>query len=276
VDFESIIYQIDNRVATITLNRPDKMNAIGGSLQMDLVHAIEEANNDDAVGTLVITGAGKGFCSGADVSALAGTAQGGGSGQADSAGQGDSRPSGKSPSGRSINLIAQTMDAFEKPSIAAINGVAAGAGLSLALSCDIRIASDRARFSQIFIRRGLVPDSGSGYFLPRAIGMSRACEMVFTGDILDAAQALEFGLVSRVVPHDDLLREVHDLAARIALGPTGALKMAKRIMYTGIDGTLDETLELESYYQGICFNTDEFREGVAAFLEKRQPDFHKK
>lgn len=276
MNFECIIYEKADRVATITLNRPDKMNAIGGTLQLDLVQALEDADSDAAVGALVITGAGKGFCSGADVSALAGTAQRASSSQAGSAGRADSQSSSKSSSGGGINLIAHTMSAFEKPSIAAINGAAAGAGLSLALSCDIRIASDRARFSQIFIRRGLVPDSGSGYFLPRAVGMSRACEMVFTGDILDAAQALEYGLVSRVLPHDDLLGEVHDLAARIALGPTGALKMAKRILYHGVDGNLDDTLELESELQGICFGTDDFKEGVAAFMEKRQANFHSK
>ena len=265
MDWECVIYEKANRVATITLNRPDKMNALGGTLGQELGLALEDANADDGVGALVITGAGKGFCSGADLTTLAGTA-----------GQVARGLSSRSPAAGGIRSFARQMQAFEKPSIAAVNGAAVGAGLSMALACDIRIASDRARFSQIFVRRGLVPDTGSTYFLPRTVGMSRACEMIFTGDFVDAAQALDIGLVSRVVPHDDLMREANDLAVRIAAGPTVANKLAKRALYRSITGDLDDALELEGYFQGICFGTDEFKEGMAAFAEKRTAKLHGK
>ncbi len=269
MDFECIIYEKARRVATITLNRPDKLNAIGGTLQADLVQALTDADGDAAVGVVVITGAGKEFCSGADVSTLGALAT-----QPGRRCREDDKSPDTLPAVDPLGTIPRALAALEKPTIAAVNGAAVGAGLSLALSCDIRIASDKARFSQIFVKRGLVPDSGSSYFLPRMVGMSRACEMVFTGDILDAAQALEFGLVSRVVPHDDLMQEATALAARIALGPTGAIKMAKRTLYQGIDGDLEDALKLESHLQSVCFGSDDFKEGVAAFLEKRQPNFH--
>lgn len=259
---DTIVYEKEDRVATITLNRPEKMNAIGGTMSAELEQAFEEANQDDAVGALIITGAGKGFCSGADVSTLGGTA-----------GQVSRGLVARSPAAGGIRSFARQLQNFEKPTIAAVNGAAAGAGLSLALACDIRIASDRARFSQIFIKRGLVPDTGSSYFLPRAVGMARAFEMVFTGDILDAEQAKEYGLVSRVVPHDDLMREAKALAARIAAGPPIALKLAKRALHRGATTDLAAALEFEGYLQGICLGTEDFKEGVASFLEKREPKF---
>jgi len=146
----------------------------------------------------------------------------------------------------------------------------------LALACDIRIASDRASLSQIFIRRGVVPDTGSTYFLPRMMGLAKACEIVFTGDILDAEQAKEYGLVNRVVPHDRLMVTVRELAAKIAAGAPIAMKLAKRALYKGAISDLPSALEFEGYMQGICFRTEDFREGLAAFQEKREPKFNGK
>ena len=257
-----IIYEKKDRVATITLNRPDRMNALGGTLSLELGEALEEANSDAEVGALVITGAGKGFCSGADLTSLGGTSEQVGRGLVH-----------RSPAAGGLRSTALQLENFEKPSIAAVNGAAVGAGLSLALACDIRIASDRARFSQIFIKRGLVPDTGSTYFLPRVVGLAKACEMALTGDFLDAEQARECGLVSRVVPHDNLMREVRELAVRIAAGPPVAVKLTKRLLYRGAVSDLDSALELEGYFQGVCFGTEDFREGIAAFLEKREPEF---
>ena len=228
----------------------------------DLQQALEEANSDDEVKVLIITGAGKGFCSGADLTTLGGSASSTGRGLV-----------ARSPSAGGIRSYTRQIQNFEKPVIAAVNGPAVGAGLSIALACDIRIASDLARFSQIFIKRGLVPDTGSTYFLPMVVGMARACEMVFTGDILDAQQAKDYGLVSRIVPHDSLMREARELAARIAAGPAVAMKLAKRALYRGATTDLDSALEFEGYMQSICFGTEDFKEGVAAFLEKRQPEF---
>ncbi|HEY90686.1 MAG TPA: hypothetical protein G4O07_02525 [Dehalococcoidia bacterium] len=259
---EATIYEKTNGVATLTLNRPDKLNALGGRLGIELEQTLEEANADTEVNVLVITGAGRGFCSGADLSSLGSTS--------DQVGRG---LVSKSPAAGGIRSFALQLQNFEKPTIAAVNGPAVGAGLSLALACDIRIASDRARFAQIFIKRGLVPDTGSSYFLPRVVGMERACEMVFTGDILDARRALEYGLVSRVVPHDDLMSEVNVLAGKIAAGPAIAMKLAKRSLYRGEVTDLASALEFEGYMQGICFGTEDFKEGIAAFLEKREPDF---
>lgn len=260
--FEAIIYEKKDGIATITLNRPDRLNAIGGTMSQDLVQALEEANSDEEVRVLIITGAGKGFCSGADLTTLGSTAAAVGRGLV-----------AKSPAAGGISSYTIQIQNFEKPTIAAVNGSAVGAGLSIALACDIRIASDRARFSQIFIRRGLVPDTGSTYLLPRVVGMARACEMVFTGDILDAEQAKDYGLVSRVVPHDELMPETRELAARIAAGPPIAMKLAKRALYRGATSDLASAHEFEGYMQGICFGTEDFKEGMAAFAEKREPEF---
>ena len=178
MELEAIIYEKEASIATITLNRPQRLNAVGGTMSEELQQALEDANSDDEVRVLIITGAGKGFCSGADVTGLGTLAD-----VADA----PWRLSAKSPAAGGIRSFVVPFYNFEKPTIAAVNGVAAGGGFSIALACDIRIASDRARFSQIFIRRGLVPDTGSTYFLPRVVGMSKACEMVFTGEVLDAA-----------------------------------------------------------------------------------------
>jgi len=262
VEYEAIIYEKNNGIATITLNRPDKLNAINGTMSVELERALESANADDEVKVLILTGAGRGFCSGADLTTLGGSAT-----------TTSRHLVGKSPAAGGIRSYTLQIQNFEKPVIAAINGPATGAGLSIALACDIRIASDMARFSQIFIRRGLVPDTGSTYLLPRVVGMARACEMVFTGDILDAEQAKEFGLVSRIVPHNNLIKEARDLATKIAAGPPVAMKLAKRALYKGATTDLPSALEFEGFMQGICFTTEDFHEGVSAFLEKRNPEF---
>ena len=260
--FEAIIYEKGDGIATVTLNRPDRLNAIGPPMTGELETVLEAANSDDEVRVLIITGAGRGFCSGADVSGLVGTFA-----------NARWRLSDKSPAAGGIRSLTLQFQNFEKPIIAAVNGPAAGMGLSMALTCDIRIASDQARFGQVFIRRGLVPDTGSTYFLPRVVGMAKACEMVFTGDMLDAEQAKECGLVNRVVPHDELMPTVRELAAKIAAGPPIAMKLAKRALYRGATTDLTSALEFEGYMQGICFGTEDFREGVAAFGEKRDPKF---
>jgi len=264
MELEAIIYERAAGIATITLNRPQRLNAIGGTMSEELQQALEDANSDDEVRVLIITGAGKGFCSGADVTGLGTLAD-----VADA----PWRLSAKSPAAGGIQSFVVPFYNFEKPTIAAVNGVAAGGGFSIALACDIRIASDRARFSQIFIRRGLVPDTGSSYFMPRVAGMSKACEMVFTGEVLDAEEAKDCGIVSRVVPHDKLMPAVRELAARITAGPPIAMKLAKRALYKGASTDFMSALEFEGYMQGICFGTDDFREGVAAFIEKREPRF---
>jgi 2-(1,2-epoxy-1,2-dihydrophenyl)acetyl-CoA isomerase len=162
---------------------------------------------------------------------------------------------------------------FEKPTIAALNGVAAGGGFSLALACDLRVASDRARLAPVFSRIGLAPDTGCSYLLPRLVGLAKALELSFTGEIVDARTALEIGLVNRVVEHDDLTRATADLAKKIADGPPVALRMTKRLLYHGAETDLESAYDFEAYLQGICLQTADFLEGIAAFAEKRPPRF---
>jgi enoyl-CoA hydratase/carnithine racemase len=163
---------------------------------------------------------------------------------------------------------------FDKPVIAAINGVVAGGGMSFAMACDIRIASDRARFSQIFVKRGIIPDNGSTWLLPRLVGMAKACELIWTGDIIDAAEGERIGLVSRVVPHDDLLSVVRELATRIASGPPITVQLAKHALYQGALTTdLHSQMELELHHNAICSTTEDRKEGMRAFIEKREPIF---
>ena len=257
MEFETIIYEKDGGIATITLNRPERLNAIAPPMGEELGKTIGDANLDDEVRVLIITGAGRGFCSGADVTWLAGRA---------------GTPPQPPAAGSTGGFSSQLHD-FEKPTIAAVNGTTAGAGFGMALACDIRIASDRARFYQIFVRRGLVPDAGNSYFLPRVVGMARACEMVFTAEPVDAEQAKDYGLVNRVVPHDELMPTVRELAAKIVAGPPIAMRLAKRELYKNATTDLASALQLEGYLQDICYGTEDFKEGAASFLEKREPKF---
>ena len=160
-----------------------------------------------------------------------------------------------------------------KPLIAAVNGAAAGAGMNLALACDIRLASSAARFSQAFVRRGLHPDWGGTYFLPRVVGMAKACEMIFTGQIIDADEALRLDIVSAVHPPERLLPATYELAAKIAQGPPIAIRLARRALYRNAEADLQSSLEFETFAQNICAETDDAREGIRAFVEKREPTF---
>jgi 2-(1,2-epoxy-1,2-dihydrophenyl)acetyl-CoA isomerase len=264
MELEATRYEKAAGVAVLTLNRPQRLNAVGGSMGSELKHVLEEANSDDEVRALIVTGAGEGFCSGADVSGL---------GPLGSRSDAPWRLSAKSPAAGGIESFIVPFHNFEKPLIGAVNGIAAGGGFSIALACDIRIASERARFSQIFIKRGLVPDTGSTYFLSRVVGLQKACEMVLTGEVLDAGEALACGLVVRVVSHEELMPAARKLAETIAALPPITMKLAKRALYYGAATDFNSALEFEGYMQGICFGTEDFREGIAAFTEKREPRF---
>src|SRR5437016_9759572 len=216
MSYECLLYETKDRVATLTLNRPDRLNALGGPRPDDLTAGLTRAIDDPDVRVIVITGAGKGFCAGGDVKAMQ---------DANQAGRARPLMERVAPSrDRTVLLMRDS----PKPLIAAVNGAAAGAGMNLALACDIRLASSAARFSQAFVRRGLHPDWGGTYFLPRVVGMAKACEMIFTGQIIDADEALRLGLVSQVVSPEDLLPTAHDLARRIAAGPPVAIRLAQR------------------------------------------------
>ena len=262
MEYECLIYSVSNNVATLTLNRPERLNALGGTLREDIYDGLMTAHNDESVRVIVITGAGRGFCSGGDVKAM---------------NERNKEKAGSALEDKIDPLRDQIVLALRdtpKPVIAAVNGPAAGAGMNLALACDIRIASSAAIFGETFVKRGLHVDWGGTYFLPRLVGMARACEMIFTGETVDAETALEYGIVSQVVSPDDLMDTVGDLAGKIAAGPPIAIRLAKRAMYKSLDSDLRGALEFETYAQNICAQTKDSKEGISAFVEKRAPTFN--
>jgi len=259
--YKCLLYEIKDGVATLTLNRPERLNALGDTLRDDLVDAIVQSSADPEVRVMVVTGAGKGFCSGGDVKAM---------NEARESGRERSLMDRIAPS-RDRTLLA--MRDAPQPIIAAVNGAAAGAGMNLALACDIRIASSAAKFSQAFVKRGLHPDWGGTYFLPRLVGMAKACELTFTGDVIDAPEALRLGLVSQVVAPEELMPSVLALARKIAAGPPVAIRLAKRALYRNSECGLREALEFETFAQNACTETEDAREGIRAFVEKRAPVF---
>jgi enoyl-CoA hydratase/carnithine racemase len=259
--YQCLLYDVKDGIATLTLNRPERLNALGDSLRDDLLDAVTRASADHEVRVMIVTGAGKGFCAGGDVKAMNEAKE-------------DRRERPlieKIAPSRDRTLLA--MRDAPQPIIAAVNGAAAGAGMNLALGCDIRIASTAAKFSQAFVRRGLHPDWGGTYFLPRVVGMAKACELIFTGDIIDASEAMRLGLVSQVVAPEALMPTANDLARKIATGPPIAVRLAKRALYHSVDSDLRAALEFETFAQNVCSETDDAREGIRAFVEKRAPVF---
>src|SRR5437870_1003407 len=259
--YECLIHEVKDGIATLTLNRPERLNALGGTLRDDLHDAITRSAADPDVRVLIITGAGKGFCSGGDVKAMNEAKEG----------QRERPLLEKIAPGRDRTLLA--MRDAPQPVIAAVNGAAAGAGMNLALGCDIRLASTAAKFSQAFVKRGLHPDWGGTYFLPRLVGMAKACELIFTGDIIDAAEALRLGIVSQVYPPGELLPAAYERARKIASGPPVAIRLAKRALYHSEETDLPGALEFETFAQNVCSETEDAREGIRAFVEKRAPAF---
>jgi len=259
--YKCLLYEVKDGVATLTLNRPERLNALGDTLRDDLLDAITRSSADPEVRVMVVTGAGKGFCSGGDVKAM---------NEARESGRERSLVDRIAPS-RDRTLLA--MRDAPQPIIAAVNGAAAGAGMNLALACDMRIASSAAKFSQAFVKRGLHPDWGGTYFLPRLVGMAKASELTFTGDVIDAPEALRLGLVSQVVAPEELMPSVLALARKIAAGPPVAIRLAKRALYRNSECGLREALEFETFAQNACTETEDAREGIRAFVEKRAPVF---
>jgi 2-(1,2-epoxy-1,2-dihydrophenyl)acetyl-CoA isomerase len=259
--YECLLYDVKDRIATLTLNRPERLNALGGSLRDDLLDAVLKAGADDEVRVIVITGAGRGFCSGGDVKAMS---------EREKSGDGGNIREKYLPIRDRIVLALRECP---KPIIAAVNGAAAGAGMSLAMACDMRIASSAAKFSQAFVKRGLHPDWGGSWFLPRIVGTAKACELILTGDNIDAQTALDLGILNSVVAPEALMDEAYKLAKKIADGPPIAIQLAKRAIYHNEDVDLKAGLEFESFAQNITKETEDYREGVKAFVEKRAPKF---
>lgn len=262
MEFKNILLQKENHVATLVFNRPEKMNTISMEMREEIVAALGQVNEDDDARVLVLTGAGdRAFCAGVDVGVMS------------------DRIAGKveEPSRRKITQRIgwhiPKLRELRTPTIAAINGVAAGMGVSFITACDIRIASDKSRYTCAWVNRGLVPDGGVTYLLPQIVGIEKALEMFYTGDVIDAQEALRIRLVGRVVPHDELMKVVKELADKIAAGPPIAHEMAKYGVYRGLDSDIKGTLDFESYAVKVCTATEDFKEGVKSFMEKRKPDF---
>jgi 2-(1,2-epoxy-1,2-dihydrophenyl)acetyl-CoA isomerase len=254
---DTVLRSIDGGVLTLTLNRPDALNAFTVEMKEALLAAIKDAARDKSVRVVILTGAGRAFSAGQDLKERQGP---------------DVNDLGTELRQR-YNPIILAMRRLEKPIIGAINGVAAGAGISVALACDILIASDKASFMEAFGRVGLVPDTGSSWFLPRLVGPARAAEMMFTADSVDAATAERIGLVNRVVPADTLMDETNALAARLAQAAPIALALAKRALNRALTSNLEDALEFEAQLQSIAGRSSDHKEGVAAFVEKRPPKF---
>ena len=263
--YETIIVEKEQNIGTLTLNRPDRFNAWNGQMGEESVDALEDFAGDDNIAVVIVTGAGRAFSAGADANNLDNIAEN----------PTDSRiVSNMVKRSPGITMVAVRMRSMDKPVLAAVNGIAAGGGFGIAMACDIRIASEKARFSQIFVRRGLVPDTGSTYFMPRIVGTARALELMWTGDIIDAPEAARIGLVNRVVKAEELMNETKELARRIGSGPRIAVQLTKRAIYRGLLETdIQAQVDYELYLNALCFQTGDFKEGVRSFLEKREPVF---
>jgi 2-(1,2-epoxy-1,2-dihydrophenyl)acetyl-CoA isomerase len=258
---ETVLYDVRNAVATITMNRPDVLNAFDGTLAADVAKALDQAAGDASVRCIVLTGAGRAFSAGADLGQLE-----------DAYRAGQTGPLGDILRDRYHPVITGLMN-IDKPTIAMVNGVAAGMGSSLALACDFRIAGDKARFFQAFIKIGLIPDSGATYLLPRLVGVAKALELGMLGDIIDAKTALSYGLVTKVVPSDALADETRAFAEQLAAGPTRAFAATRRAIAFGAVHDIEQTLDNEADLQAEMALTADHKEGVMAFLEKRTPGF---
>jgi 2-(1,2-epoxy-1,2-dihydrophenyl)acetyl-CoA isomerase len=258
--YQSIIYSSDGPIATIKLNRPEKLNAFGGAMREEILDAIDAVAADTQIRILIVTGEGRGFSAGGDIDHLKQLRQ-----RKDEAGFRAVLSAGQ--------RITRSLRSMWKPVIAAINGPCAGAGFSFALGCDIRIASENATFGASFARIGLHPDWGGSWFLPRLVGSANACELIFTGAMIQAREAERIGLVNRVVAHDQLMPVVLDLAGTMAKNSPKVLRLAKESIYRSLTSDLDAAFARESEVQAECFYSEDFLEGLTAFTEKRRPEF---
>jgi len=258
MSYTTLLTDLADGVMTLTLNRPEVLNAFNDQMAEEVQDALKKTERDEAVRCLVLTGAGKGFCAGQDLGALRSR---------------DEAVSFREHLGRTYNPIVSKLRAIEKPVIGQINGAAAGAGLGIALACDLRYAAEGAKFRMAFSGIGLAPDSGTSFFLPRLIGYARAYEMAITNQPITAEQALGWGMVNAVFPADQLAAAVRELALKLAQAPTQAFGLTKRAMNKAFQFTIEEALDYEAHVQEIAGRTADYKEGVAAFLDKRAPRF---
>jgi enoyl-CoA hydratase/carnithine racemase len=268
MDFEQILYEKQDGVATITLNRPERMNAFTDVMIREWAHALEDARVDRDVRCVVLTGNGRGFCAGADLRG------GSGVGEAARAERPPTAADRRNWLRDGVHLVARAAQLLDKPYIAAVNGAAVGAGMDMASMCDLRFASEHARFAMSYVKVGLVPGDGGCYFLPRIVGIARALELIWTGDFIDAKEALRIGYVTHIASADELMPEVTAFARRLAEGPAVAMQLAKRLVYRGLEGaSWHEAFEMAGQAMAIAQATEDAREGPRAFVEGRPPKF---
>jgi enoyl-CoA hydratase/carnithine racemase len=254
-----LLYAVEDGIATITLNRPEKLNAFTITMIDRWADALGEAQENPAVKVVIVTGAGRAFCAGGDVTQM-----------------GQKEPTGlehKAFLWEHIHRIARTLDQMDKPVIAMVNGVATGAGMDMTLMCDLRIAADTARFAESYVKVGVVPGDGGAYYLPRLIGLDQALKLFWTGDSVSAHEAQRLGLVTEVVPAAELRAYTYALARRIADGPPIAIRMTKRAVYECLRADTRMALDMISSHIALTLQSEDHREGVRAFLEKRPPRF---
>lgn len=262
--FSEILFEVEQGIATLTLNRPETRNIITSAEMIAEIRTVCKTVNEDLnIKVLIITGTDPAFSSGGNVKEMAskkGMFQGG---------------PAKLMEGyrKNVQQIPLAIHQVEIPTIAAVNGAAIGAGCDLALMCDMRIASEKAKFGETFLNVGIIPGDGGAYFLPKVVGMARACEMTFTGDVLTGKDALDMGLVNYLTQHEDLLPRAMELARKIAGKPPEALRMAKRLLYMGQSMTLSHLLEQSAAFQALCHHTKDHEEALSAMFEKRKPNF---
>ena len=262
-DFKAIQLKIENQVAWITMNRPEARNAVNADMRDEIISVLTDARTNGDIRALVLTGSGKGFCTGADLSGPRG--------------QGPSGPgAGREVMKQSSQRLIRTLWELEKPVIAAVNGVAAGLGCHLAFASDLVLAAQEARFIEVFVRRGIAIDAAGAFLLPRLIGLQKAKELVFFGDDLSADDALRAGLVSKVVPGDQLAGAAREWAEKLAQGPTFAIGMSKRLLNRSLESSFETALEEEALVQSLVTQSEDTREGMTAFMERRAPKFQGK
>lgn len=257
MNFQFIKYEIKEGVVTITLNRPEVYNALNDAITFELQDAFRAVAKDDNARVVVLTGEGKAFCSGQDLKAVSG----------------EEKRSFLDSLHRRYNPLITAMQTLPKPIVCRLNGVAAGAGCSIALACDVIVASEEATLIEVFINIGLVPDSGSSYFLPRIVGRAKAFELCTMGSRVKGVEAAALGLVNKAVPADQLDATVKEYTDYFAKAPTKAIGLIKKMLNKSTQSTLEEILDYEAYCQEIAGSSADYKEGVAAFLEKRKPNF---
>ncbi len=257
-----VLFERRGAVAWLTLNRPEVRNALTPEMREELIEAVGTVASDPELRCLVLTGAGDGFCTGADIGGTASR-------------QGQPRAAGsvRDTIRGGVQRLFRALWELEKPTVAAVNGVAAGFGCHLAFACDLLIAADSARFVEVFARRGIVPDGGGAYILPRLVGLARAKELVFLADSWTAEDAERIGLVNKVVPAGELEKATTEWAERLAAGPTKALGLAKRLLNRSLESDLATSLEEEALAQELIVGTNDIKEGMRAFAERRDPNF---